>query len=112
MEWSGFFLLLLVAVGIVSTGLPAAIVLIVAASIGAALGLATDTFPVALLWALPGRLINLLENDLLQALPLYVTMGLLLNRLPVAEALYRACSAALPRSPSAPLNCAKISATR
>jgi len=103
MEWSGFFLLLLVAVGIVSTGLPAAIVLIVAASIGAALGLATDTFPVALLWALPGRLINLLENDLLQALPLYVTMGLLLNRLPVAEALYRACSAALPRSPSAPL---------
>ena len=103
MEWSGLFLLLLVAAGIVGTGLPAAIVLIFAASLGAALGLVTDTFPAALLWALPGRLINLLENDLLQALPLYVTMGLLLNRLPLAEALYRASSVALPRSPSAPL---------
>ena len=30
-------------------------------------------------------------------------MGLLLNRLPLAEALYRASSAVLPRSPSAPL---------
>ena len=43
-----------------------------------------------MLGALPGRLINLFENDLLQALPLYVTMGLLLDRLPVADALYRA----------------------
>jgi tripartite ATP-independent transporter DctM subunit len=56
-----------------------------------------------LLGALPGRLINLFENDLLQALPLYITMGLLLDRLPVADALYRASNALLPRSPSAPL---------
>src|SRR4249919_3983278 len=103
MEWSGFALLLLVGVGIIGTGLPAAVVLITAASIGAVLGLMTGTIPASLLWALPGRLINLLENDLLQALPLYVTMGLLLNRLPLAEALYRASSAVLPRSPSAPL---------
>jgi tripartite ATP-independent transporter DctM subunit len=103
MEWSGVALLLLVAAGIIGTGLPAAVVLIMAASSGAALGLATNVIPVNLLWALPGRLINLLENDLLQALPLYVTMGLLLNRLPLAEALYRASSALLPRSPSAPL---------
>jgi tripartite ATP-independent transporter DctM subunit len=57
----------------------------------------------ATLWALPSRLINLFENDLLQALPLYVTMGLLLDRLPVADALYRGALAALPRKPSAPL---------
>jgi tripartite ATP-independent transporter DctM subunit len=103
MEWSGVALLLLVAAGIIGTGLPAAVVLIMAASSGAALGLVTNVIPANLLWALPGRLINLLENDLLQALPLYVTMGLLLNRLPLAEALYRASSALLPRSPSAPL---------
>jgi tripartite ATP-independent transporter DctM subunit len=103
MEWSGFALLLLVGVGIVGTGLPAAVILIMAASIGAIVGLLTDTIPPTLLWALPGRLINLFENDLLQALPLYVTMGLLLDRLPIADALYRAANAVLPRKPSAPL---------
>jgi tripartite ATP-independent transporter DctM subunit len=103
MEWTGLTLLLLVGVGIIGTGLPAAVVLVAVALFGAALGWAAGTVPIGLLWALPGRLINLLDNDLLQALPLYVTMGLLLNRLPVADALYRACSAVLPRSPSAPL---------
>jgi tripartite ATP-independent transporter DctM subunit len=58
---------------------------------------------VSLLGALPSRLINLFDNDLLQALPLYVTMGLLLDRLPVADALYRTCNAVLRRRASAPL---------
>jgi len=95
--------LILVGVGIISTGLPAAFVLIAAASLGAALGLAAGTIPFSLLWALPGRLINLFENDLLQALPLYVTMGLLLGRLPVADALYRSGIAVMPKRGSAPL---------
>ena len=103
MEWSGFALLILVGVGIISTGLPAAFVLIAVASLGAALGLATDTIPFSLLWALPGRLINLFDNDLLQALPLYVTMGLLLGRLPVADALYHTSNAILTKLASAPL---------
>ena len=103
MEWIGVVLLVLVGVGIVGTGLPAAIVLITAATLGALLGVASGTIPPAVLSALPGRLINLFENDLLQALPLYVTMGLLLDRLPVADALYRACNSLLPRSSGAPL---------
>ena len=103
MEWMGLGLLVLVGVGIVCTGLPAAVVLVAVASFGAILGIATGAIDVAVLGALPNRLINLFENDLLQALPLYVTMGLLLDRLPVADALYRAGNAALPRSPSAPL---------
>ena len=103
MEWSGFALLILVGVGIISTGLPAAFVLIAVASLGAGLGLLTGTIPFSLLWALPGRLINLFDNDLLQALPLYVTMGLLLGRLPVADALYRISNAILPKRASAPL---------
>jgi tripartite ATP-independent transporter DctM subunit len=103
MEWIGFALLILVGIGIISTGLPAAFVLIAVASLGAGLGLMAGTIPFSLLWALPGRLINLFDNDLLQALPLYVTMGLLLGRLPVADALYRTSNAILPKRASAPL---------
>ncbi|MGH6683941.1 MAG: TRAP transporter large permease subunit [Pseudolabrys sp.] len=103
MEWSGLTLLLLVGAGIVSTGLPAVFVLIAAATLGALLGIVTDTIPLAVLSALPNRLVNLFENDLLQALPLYVTMGLLLGRLPVADALYRSSIALLPKRASAPL---------
>jgi tripartite ATP-independent transporter DctM subunit len=103
MEWTGLALLGLVGVGIISTGLPAAVVLIAVATFGAIVGVATGAIDAATLWALPSRLINLFENDLLQALPLYVMMGLLLDRLPVADALYRAGNAVLPRSPSAPL---------
>ncbi len=103
MEWAGVILLLLVGLGIVATGLPAAIVLISAATIGAIVGVASGTIPLSILSALPGRQINLFENDLLQALPLYVTIGLLLDRLPVADALYRACNTVLPRLSGAPL---------
>ena len=103
MQWTGLALLLLVGVGIISTGLPAAVVLIAVAAFGATFGVVTGAIDVAILGALPSRLINLFENDLLQALPLYVTMGLLLDRLPVADALYRAGNAILPRRPSAPL---------
>jgi tripartite ATP-independent transporter DctM subunit len=103
MAWVGLLLLVLVGAGIIFTGLPAALVLVAVASLGAILGIAAGTFDVATLGALPARLINLFENDLLQALPLYVTMGLLLDRLPVADALYRTSNALLPRKPSAPL---------
>ena len=101
--WYGLGLLILVAAGIVLTGLPAFVVLIAVASFGALAGLATGAVPFSLLTALPGRLLNLLENDLLQALPLYVLMGLLLDRLPIAQALFRSGLAVLPHSPSAPL---------
>jgi tripartite ATP-independent transporter DctM subunit len=102
MAWMGFALLVMVGAGIVTTGLPAAVVLIVVAVFGASIGVIAGAIDTPTLWALPSRLINLLENDLLQALPLYVVMGLLLDRLPVAEALYRAANAILPRKPSAP----------
>jgi tripartite ATP-independent transporter DctM subunit len=101
--WSGLGLLVLVGAGIVLTGLPAFVVLIAAASFGALAGFATGAVPFSLLTALPGRLLNLLENDLLQALPLYVLMGLLLDRLPIAQALFRSGLAVLPPSPAAPL---------
>src|SRR5690348_876318 len=103
MPWLGVALLLVVAAGIIGTGLPAAVVLIAAATLGAAAGMANGAVSLDLLGALPARLINLFENDLLQALPLYVTMGLLLDRLPVADALYRTSTALMRRSPAGPL---------
>lgn len=103
MPWLGLVLLLGVGAGILLTGLPAYLVLIAAAVAGLLAGVVADAFPPALIGALTGRLVNLLESDLLQALPLYVTMGLLLNRLPVADALYRASNALLPRQPQAPM---------
>jgi TRAP-type mannitol/chloroaromatic compound transport system permease large subunit len=103
MAWAGLGLLALVAAGIVSTGLPAFIVLLTAASAGAVLAVASGTVPLGLVTALPSRLVNLLENDLLQALPLYVLMGVLLDRLPIADALFRTSLRVLPRKPAAPL---------
>ena len=98
MEWVGLALLGLVGAGIILTGLPAAVVLLAVATLGAIIAIASGTIEFATLGALSTRLINLFENDLLQALPLYVTMGLLLDRLPIANALYRAGNALLSRS--------------
>lgn len=103
MAWTGLAMLVLVGVGIATTGLPAAVVLIGVAIIGALAGLATDTIPFALLSATPARLVSLFDNDLLQALPLYVTMGLLLDRLPITSAIYRSIMALFPRNHAASL---------
>jgi tripartite ATP-independent transporter DctM subunit len=99
----GLAMLLMVGLGIVLTGLPAAVVLITVAVMGATVSLLSGTVSLPILTALPGRLVNLFENDLMQALPLYVFMGLLLDRLPVADALYRTTLAVLPRGPAAQL---------
>src|SRR5260221_1735313 len=95
-------MLLAVAVALLATGLPAYAVLLGVSSIFAAAGLAFGGLDGRVLTALPGRIIALLENDLLQALPLYVFMGALLNRLPLADRLFR-CGVALgARSGGAP----------
>src|SRR5215813_10358458 len=74
-----------------------------AAVIGASGAVLTGGVPVAVLGSLSGRLVALLESDLLQALPLYVLMGVLLNRMSVAPAVFRALLWALPKRPGAPL---------
>ena len=102
MPWLGLSLLVLVGLCVVLTGIPAAIVLLAAACFGAVVGAISGAVPVQLLGVLPERLINLLENDVLQAIPLYVLMGALINRLPLADALYR-CGLALVPGPAAPV---------
>jgi len=76
--------------------------LLATACFGAAIGALGGDVPIQLLGALPERLINLLDNDLLQAIPLYVLMGALINRLPLADALYR-CGLAIVPGPAAPV---------
>jgi len=89
-------------VAVVATGLPVYAVLLAVGSVFAALGVAAGAFDVALLSALPYRIIGLLEHDLLQALPLYALIGALLNRLPLAATLHRAGERLFGRHGAAP----------
>lgn len=102
MIYAGLVMLLLVAALLALTGLPAFIVLVGVSLCFSLLGLLTGSFPLAMLQALPARVIGLLEQDLLQALPLYVLMGALLNRLPLADTLSLAFGRLAGRSQAAP----------
>ena len=75
MESAGLWMLLAVAVVLLATGLPAYAVLMGVSVLFGVVGLALGGLDFGLLTALPGRIIGLLENDLLQALPLYVLMS-------------------------------------
>lgn len=99
----GLLLLPLVAAIVLFTGVPSYIALLLAAVTGAIAGLATGAVSLDLLGALPGRLINLLESDLLQALPLYLLMGILLDRIGIADALFAAFSWLTGNRASSPL---------
>lgn len=85
---AGLWMLLVLGLLILTTGLPVWALLMGVASAFAAGGLATQAFGLPVLQALPMRIVGLLENDLLQAMPLYVFIGVLLRRLAVADALY------------------------
>ncbi|HZQ60251.1 MAG TPA: TRAP transporter large permease subunit [Casimicrobiaceae bacterium] len=98
MDAAGILMLLVVGGVMIVTGLPTWLVLIGTAAAFAAIGVMIHALPLALLASAPSRLIGLLENDLLQALPLYVLMGALLNRLPMAQTLFRVLTRVLGRS--------------
>jgi tripartite ATP-independent transporter DctM subunit len=100
---AGFYMLACVPILLIATGLPAFMILILISTLFAAIGVLMGAIPYRLLQALPLRIIGLLENDLLQALPLYVLMGALLNRLPLADILFRAGTWLFGRSTAAPL---------
>lgn len=100
MAYAGLALMPLIGLGLILTGLPAFVVLIGVAGIGAVAAAAGGD--ASFLRALPSRLIGLLENDLLQALPLFVLMGSLLNRLPLADVLFRTGVRLVGGGPSAP----------
>lgn len=84
----GLWMLLAVAVLVVATGLPVWALLIGVAWVSALAGWFTGIVDASVLTAVGPRIVNLLEHDLLQALPLYVFVGVLLERLAVADALF------------------------
>lgn len=85
----GASMLVAVAVLLLATGLPSWVVLIGVSLLFGGVAVGAGTVSYSLLTAMPARLLGLLENDLLQALPLYVLMGALLNHLPLAGTLFR-----------------------
>ena len=98
MESAGLWMLGAVAVVMLATGLPSWMVLVAVAGAFALAGIASGAFPAGIIGALQARIVGLLENDLLQALPLYVLMGSLINRLPLADRLFRSGAHALRRT--------------
>ena len=68
-------------------GYPVALSLGGTALIFAAIGLFTDTFDVTFLYALPNRIFGIMTNQTLIAVPLFVFMGVMLERSKVAEEL-------------------------
>lgn len=88
MSSAGLWMLALLAALIVLTQLPVWALLIGVATAFAAAGIALGVFEPGILAALGPRILNLLENDLLQAMPLYVFIGVLLQRVAVADALF------------------------
>lgn len=84
----GLWMLLALALLIVTTGLPVWALLIGVASAFASVALLAGSLDLAILAAMPTRIIGLLEHDLLQALPLYVFIGVLLQHLTLADVLF------------------------
>lgn len=72
------------------TGFPVAFALSGTALLFAALGLATGNFDAAFLDALPNRLYGIIGNETLIAVPLFVFMGVMLERSRIAEGLLEA----------------------
>lgn len=97
----GLWMLLALAVLILTTGLPVWALLIGVASLFAALGCAVGVMDLRVLGAVSGRILGLLDNDLLQALPLYVLFGVLVNRIAVADALFSVLARVLYRTGAA-----------
>lgn len=85
---AGLWMLACLAVLILGTGLPVWALLIGTASAFGAGGWMVGLIDGRVLSAISGRTLGLLEHDLLQALPLYVFIGILLQRLTVADALF------------------------
>jgi TRAP-type mannitol/chloroaromatic compound transport system permease large subunit len=92
---AGGWMLLLLGWAIIRTGLPVWALLLACSSLFALGGLLTGTVDAAILGAVPARIVGLLEHDLLQALPLYVLVGVLLQRLTVADAVFSVLARAL-----------------
>ncbi|MDH3534054.1 MAG: TRAP transporter large permease subunit [Gammaproteobacteria bacterium] len=86
MEWVAGLLFLSVIV-LLLAGFPVAFTLGGTALIFAAVGVLSDVFTEALLFGLPNRVFGIMVNETLVAVPLFVFMGVTLERARIAEEL-------------------------
>ena len=86
MEWMAL-LLFLTVIGLLLLGFPVAFTLGGTGLIFATVGVATGTFHVALLSGLPNRVFGIMGNETLVAVPLFVFMGVTLERARIADEL-------------------------
>ena len=91
MEWVAGLLFVTVIV-VLLAGFPVAFTLGGTALIFAAVGVATGSFTEALLSGLPNRLFGIMSNETLIAVPLFVFMGVTLERARIAEELLETLS--------------------
>ena len=91
MEWVALLLFLSVIV-VLLAGFPVAFTLGGTALIFAGVGVLTDDFNDALLSGLPNRVFGIMNNETLIAVPLFVFMGVTLERARIAEELLETLS--------------------
>jgi tripartite ATP-independent transporter DctM subunit len=80
-------------------GYPVALTLGGTALIAAGIGIITGTFEPSFLLATPGRLFGIITNQTLMAVPLFVLMGVVLERSKIAERLLETMSRLFGRVP-------------
>lgn len=88
-EWLSIALVVLVC-GALMAGYPAALTLGGVSFVVALVANAFDLFPIGILNALPSRIYGVLVNETLMAIPLFIFMGVMLERSRVAEDLLEA----------------------
>ncbi len=86
MGWEAF-LLFFAVVGILLAGFPVAFTLAGTALAFAAVGILTGAFDPTFLQAAPNRIFGIMTNETLVAVPLFVFMGIMLERSRIAESL-------------------------
>ncbi len=92
-------LLFLAVFAVLLMGYPVALSLAGTALIAAGIGMATGVFEPSLLQAMPNRLFGIIANQTLIAVPLFVLMGVTLEKTRIAEQLLDAMSRAVSRLP-------------
>ena len=90
-------LLFLAAIAILLAGFPVAFSLAGAGLLFAAIGLAMGSFDPAFLEAVPNRIYGTMTNEVLMAVPLFVFMGVMLEKSNIAEELLDAMSSLFGR---------------
>lgn len=80
-------------------GYPVALTLAGTALIAAAIGIAAGVFEASFLLAMPGRLFGIITNQTLIAVPLFVLMGVILEKSRIAERLLESISQVFGRLP-------------